>query len=75
MTEVVTIYMPLLDEGTNVWRPVTAECLGQGTYRIIGPQPHDEKWAFAPGTVVAGKPRRFANGVQGTVALTISDWT
>ena len=25
MTRIVTIYMPLLDEGINVWRQVTAK--------------------------------------------------
>ena len=73
MMEMATIYMPLLDEGTDVWRPVTAECLGRGTFRIIGLQPYGEKWAFAPGTVIAGKLYRFADGVQGTIAVTVSE--
>jgi xylulokinase len=38
-----TIYMPLLDEGTSVWRPVQAALLPDGRYRIIEPMPEDEQ--------------------------------
>jgi hypothetical protein len=31
----VTIYMPLLDEGIEVWKPVTAEHLGGDTFRAL----------------------------------------
>ena len=50
-----TVYVELLDEGVAVWRPVEAEPLGDGLYRLLAPQDYDpevEVWAFVPGTVV-----------------------
>ena len=54
MTSVAQIYIALLDEGVDVWRPVQAERLSGNTYRILG-QPYDrsvESWQFEPGDVV-----------------------
>jgi len=47
-----TIYMPLLNEGVDVWRPVEATPLSPDTYRVAGGQPEDEEWAFGSGSVV-----------------------
>ncbi len=47
-----TIYMPLLNEGTSVWRPILATDLGRGRYSITGDPSDDEQWAFATGTTV-----------------------
>jgi hypothetical protein len=69
MAELVTIHMPLTDEGTEVWRPVIAERLDSENLRVIGPMPIDEKWAFAPGSVVRIAPKRFADGTAGMVAI------
>lgn len=46
------LYMPLLGEGTEVWRPVEAEPTIDGYYRIVGEVPDEEAWTFAPGTIV-----------------------
>jgi hypothetical protein len=54
MTDIAQIYVALLDEGVDVWRPVQAERLSGNTYRILS-QPYDrsvEAWQFAPGDVV-----------------------
>jgi hypothetical protein len=54
MTNVVQIYVALLDEGTDVWRPVQAEHLSSNVYRILS-QSYDrqiESWQFEPGDVV-----------------------
>lgn len=54
MTDVAQIYIALLDEGVDVWRPVQAERLSGNTYRILR-QPYDrriESWQFEPGDVV-----------------------
>lgn len=73
-TETITIYMPLLNEGTNVWRPVTAERLRHNnTFRIAGPQSAGEEWAFAAGTVVAGEPHRFDDGTHGIAAAALTE--
>jgi hypothetical protein len=54
MSEIATIYLALLDEGVDVWRPVQAERVGDDTYRILN-QPYDrsiETWQYEPGDVV-----------------------
>ena len=51
---VETIYVALLDEGLDVWRPVAARRLSGDTFLILD-QDYDrevEAWAFGPGTVV-----------------------
>jgi hypothetical protein len=48
------IFVKLLDEGVDVWRPVQAERVSYGVYRIVD-QPHDrdiEMWEFGPGEAV-----------------------
>ena len=54
MTDIAQIYVALLDEGVDVWRPVQAERLSGNAYRILS-QPYDrsiESWQFEPGDVV-----------------------
>jgi hypothetical protein len=49
-----TIYVALLDEGIEVWRPVAARRVSDDTY-LIADQDYDrdaETWEFEPGTVV-----------------------
>jgi hypothetical protein len=49
-----TIYVALLDEGIDVWRPVEARRLAADTYLIVD-QDYDrrtERWEFEPGTAV-----------------------
>jgi len=69
MSDTTTIYMPLLNEGTATWRPVTAERLGPDTFRVLGPKPADEEWEFGPGSVVRGAPRTFDDGKEYVVAV------
>jgi hypothetical protein len=68
MGEMTIIYVPLLDEGTSVWRPVSAERLSKDTFRIAGPMPDDEQWAFTPDSIVTVAHRHFADGNSGLVA-------
>lgn len=68
-----TIYVELLDEGVDVWRPVDAEPLGDGRYRLLPPSDYDpeiETWAFLPGTVVRREARRLS---EGTVLVAVED--
>jgi hypothetical protein len=54
-----TIYMPLLDEGVDVWRPVLAQRLDGGRFLVVE-QHYDrdaEQWAHEPGTIVLCSPR------------------
>jgi hypothetical protein len=62
------IFMPLLDEGTDVWRPVEASHLGGELYRVEGPVPEDEIWAFPPGVVVVCVIRTFSGGERALAA-------
>ena len=59
-----TIYIALLDEGTDVWRPVAAEELRDRVFRIISENPHrdDEHWEFPPGAIVRCKHRQLSGG-------------
>lgn len=60
-----TIYVALLDEGTNVWRPVPARRLDDSTYEVLRPtdyDPEDETWEFPPGSVVQCAPRQVSGG-------------
>jgi hypothetical protein len=48
------IFVSLIDEGVDVWRPVLAEQLRDNIYRIAY-QPYDrelETWQFEPGNEV-----------------------
>ncbi len=60
--ETKTIYMYLPDEAVDVWRPVQAEILGSGFYRIAGPVPDHEIWEFLPGSIVWGQIKRLYDG-------------
>jgi hypothetical protein len=52
MSELATIHIELLSEGTEVWRPVQAERITRDIYLVLGPVPEDEEWAFPPGNLV-----------------------
>jgi hypothetical protein len=63
MTE---IYIALLDEGTDVWRPTPAKKLADSTYLVLKPSdydPEDENWQFPPGSTVVCEPRSTSQGV------------
>jgi len=55
-THVLTIYIPLLNEGTTVVRPTQGVKLGENAYKVLPTQaydPNDEEWQFPPGSIVA----------------------
>lgn len=64
-----TIYMPLLNEGTDVWRPVEATLVSADTYRVDAEMPEGEEWAFAPGTVVHCERKALSGGEVGLTAI------
>lgn len=55
------IYMPLLNEGTMVYRPVSAVFLGEQNYKVLTtpegkmPEELDEEWEFPVGSIVKCK--------------------
>ena len=63
------VYVALLDEGVEVWRPADAEPLGDGLYRLTGPVPDTEIWRFPLGSVVHCEPRTFEDGNSDLVAV------
>lgn len=57
MPNVLTVYVALLKDGTEVWRPVHAEHLGDDCYRLIEGAPDGEMWQFTIGDIVQCKER------------------
>jgi hypothetical protein len=54
-----TVYVELLDEGVDVWRPVEAESDGDAVVRLPDHAPEGEQWAFPPGSRVRWEQRRI----------------
>lgn len=49
------IYIPLIDEGTEVWRPTMGEEITDMTFLVLPTptyDPENEHWAYPPGTLV-----------------------
>jgi hypothetical protein len=67
-----TIYVKLVGEGVEVWRPVKAEHLRDDVYLIVD-QPYDrdsETWQFGPGSSVVCEPVESADGpIPGAIQL------
>jgi hypothetical protein len=65
-----TIFIQLLNEGTDCWRPANAKEHDAGVFEILGIIPAGEEWQFAPGMRVRCRPKQFADG---STALTAFD--
>jgi hypothetical protein len=60
-----TIFVRLLDEGTDCWRPTVAEVLFNGGYLLLPTEDYDatdEVWEFVPGTKVRIESRLLSGG-------------
>ena len=68
--ELDTVYVALLNEGTDVWRPVEARSLGRNLFRLIGvdEEVSDESWQFPIGAVVRCETKVFDDGNLGLTA-------
>jgi hypothetical protein len=65
-----TIFVALMDEGTDVWRPVEAERISDDRYLLVGVcDTEDEVWQFSPGSVVRCEVHKFAGGESGLAAV------
>ena len=62
--EPTTVYVYLPDEAVDVWRPVQAEPLGKGRFRILSENedPEDEKWEFGTGDIVCCVEKTLVEG-------------
>jgi hypothetical protein len=69
------IFVKLLDEGTDCWRPVNANPIGDGVFEVLGIEPFGETWEFAPGTHVRCQQKQFANGSIGLTAIKLAAGT
>ena len=61
----VTLYVRLLDEGTDVARPCQAWTLSGASYILVSPtdfDPEVENWEFKPGTFVTAERRTGRTG-------------
>jgi hypothetical protein len=70
MRATVTIYVPLLDEGVAVWRPVDALHKEADIYTITSANliPDDERWQFTTGQSVRCRQKTFADAKTGLEA-------
>ncbi len=60
-----TVYVELLGESVDVWRPVEAERVTEGAYRLMAPPDYDptlETWRFEPGSIVRCEDRPLSDG-------------
>jgi hypothetical protein len=54
--------MPLLNDGTDVWRPVEAMKITNLGYMVTQPRPAEEEWAFQPGHILRCEERQLSDG-------------
>jgi len=59
----MTIYIELMNEGTDCWRPVEAKDLGDGHFLIVSSQPEDEDWQFKPGDIIECRKKQLQDGL------------
>jgi hypothetical protein len=66
----IDVFVPLLDEGVDVWRPASAAPLGGDLFLILPVAiPETERWSYPPGQVVRCSDHAFADGVRGLAAV------
>lgn len=65
------IYVRLLSEPTEVWRPVEGVSRSEDRYQIVSvnADPEGQTWEFVTGEVVRCEAHGFLDGSQGMVAV------
>jgi hypothetical protein len=63
------IYMPLVGEGTDCWRPVRALRIAEDIFEVIEHIPSDESWEFSPFARLRCRNRVFTGGEAGLEAF------
>jgi hypothetical protein len=58
------LYMPMLDEGIDVWRPVAAHPLGHSVAQIRSETPDDESWQYPTGARIVYEERALSGGLR-----------
>ena len=69
MSEAHQVYVALLDEAVECWRPVDAKHMVEDQYLLCGPIPAGDVWEFRPGEIVRCRERTFQDGASGLVAF------
>jgi hypothetical protein len=64
-----TVFMPLLNAGVDVWRPVDATPVGDNRYCVGGSVPDGVEWAFDPGSTVICELKVFSGGEKRLTAV------
>jgi hypothetical protein len=65
LSNTVTIYIQLLDEGSYSARPTQAIDIGNGFFKVLSTpayDPADEVWEFPPGSIVRCEMTAFHDG-------------
>lgn len=63
MSHTETIYVALLDEGVEVWRPVLAVRRAQGLFEIVSKNDSQtEAWEFPSGSLVRCETKQLSEG-------------
>lgn len=65
-----TIYVQLLNEGSEVYRPVLSKKINDFLYELLDNNydPEDEEWEFLPGTIVVVE-EKILSGEKELVAI------
>lgn len=63
MSEIVIVYVKLLDEGTDAWRPVQARHLHDHCFLLLGKPKDEEIWEFITGSTVICEHRELSGGI------------
>jgi hypothetical protein len=63
MSEIFTVYVKLLEEGTDVWRPVQALRLLDQRFLLVGKPEDSETWEFPSGATVICEHRELSGGM------------
>ncbi|MEK6700550.1 MAG: hypothetical protein AABZ10_16080 [Nitrospirota bacterium] len=69
--DIETIFIALLDEAVDVWRPVEAIRIEKSKYKItsVNSDPDDEHWQFVTGDIVLCEEKQFQGGSRGLIAV------
>jgi hypothetical protein len=68
------IYVRLMDEGTEAFRPISVTSVSDGLYRIEGDHvPDYEQWEFQPGEMVRAQTIQTSSGATLCVAAAPED--
>ena len=67
--DVSTIFVALLGEGTQCWRPVSAAHIRDEIFQILGEPSGDEHWEFGTGELVQCKHQTLSDTQEVPVAF------